>query len=370
MNDRDLALQPVRSRGVSVETRFRPSSNSLNLIRLVLATAVIVSHAGPITGRNEITFGGQTLGSWAVTGFFFVSGFLITRSRLERTPGEYFRDRALRIFPAYVVMLPVVAFVVAPTGAALSDEVGYDAQSAFSFLLHNLPLAPPYLLQGPIGDSPPWNGPIYTLFYEFGAYVVISLLVSFVPERHLGRVLLASGAVLTLSVLLMVNSASLGPKMQAFFLTSYAAPFGLAFVVGASCWIYRGRVPLDRRAVSASAAALLLVVLSDQARALAPVPLGLLLLWAAVVLPWRRFGRRVDISYGVYIYGWPVQILVVVAIPRLQDHMAINLAVVVGTAAALGLASCLLIERPALARKSHAGSMPRVERSRPGSYDH
>ena len=75
-------------------------------------------------------------------------------------------------------------------------------------------------------------------------------------------------------------------------------------------------------------------------------------------------------SYSpLYIYGWPVQILVVVAIPRLQDHMAINLAVVVGTAAALGLASCLLIERPALARKSHAGSMPRVERSRPGGYD-
>jgi hypothetical protein len=60
--------------------------NNLNLIRFVLASGVVFSHCYAILGeeRNEplssgLHFGGN-LGDLAVFGFFFISGYLITRS--------------------------------------------------------------------------------------------------------------------------------------------------------------------------------------------------------------------------------------------------------------------------------------------------
>jgi peptidoglycan/LPS O-acetylase OafA/YrhL len=69
---------------VSLAQRFQPRHNSLNALRLALATLVVVSHAWPLTGLEpEPGFGGANLGTWAVFGFFAISGFLITRSRLR-----------------------------------------------------------------------------------------------------------------------------------------------------------------------------------------------------------------------------------------------------------------------------------------------
>ena len=55
--------------------------NALNLIRLVLASAVVVGHATPLGGfsPNVLT----EISSIAVNGFFVLSGFLIAGSRMR-----------------------------------------------------------------------------------------------------------------------------------------------------------------------------------------------------------------------------------------------------------------------------------------------
>jgi peptidoglycan/LPS O-acetylase OafA/YrhL len=80
-----------------------------------------------------------------------------------------------------------------------------------------------------------------------------------------------------------------------------------------------------------------------------------LLLWLSVSLPkWtRRVGARNDISYGVYIYAFPLQQLLVVYgvgdlgyIPFLLASLACTFPVAAG--------SWYLVERPALKLKSRA----------------
>src|SRR3712207_9395911 len=62
--------------------QFPSRRNSLNFLRLVLATLVIVSHAWPLGGLGEDPHvGAVTLGYFAVAGFFAISGWLITESR-------------------------------------------------------------------------------------------------------------------------------------------------------------------------------------------------------------------------------------------------------------------------------------------------
>ncbi len=89
--------------------------NSLNLVRLVLAALVLVSHAYAITARGpEPEWEGQTLGTWAVYGFFALSGFLITGSRMGSPFGTFLLRRIARIYPGYLTVLVVTIGLFAP----------------------------------------------------------------------------------------------------------------------------------------------------------------------------------------------------------------------------------------------------------------
>ena len=93
---------------LTLDKAFNPRHNSIGFLRWLMAFAVIFSHAGPLAGF----YGGKNLGTqWsdeqsfggiAVAGFFFISGFLITKSRMGRsTIFRFFWRRTLRIFPAF-----------------------------------------------------------------------------------------------------------------------------------------------------------------------------------------------------------------------------------------------------------------------------
>ncbi|WP_186760172.1 acyltransferase family protein [Arthrobacter alpinus] len=123
---------------------FSPRNNSLNALRLGLALLVIVSHSSALGAYgSEFTIGGEALGRWAVFGFFGLSGFLITRSRLSGRPvSDYYRARVLRIFPAFAVSLLVVAFVMAPLSHFFGSTGRYSPVDALSFFFRNLALYP------------------------------------------------------------------------------------------------------------------------------------------------------------------------------------------------------------------------------------
>jgi peptidoglycan/LPS O-acetylase OafA/YrhL len=92
----------------TIAARLDLRSNSLNLVRLVLATAVIVSHAWPIGGfGDDPAIGDVNLGHLAVGGFFAISGYLIAQSRLVNRPARYAAKRAMRILPGFWVCLLV-----------------------------------------------------------------------------------------------------------------------------------------------------------------------------------------------------------------------------------------------------------------------
>jgi peptidoglycan/LPS O-acetylase OafA/YrhL len=100
--------------------------NNFNLIRLIAALAVLVTHSFAIaTGNPELEplrgWLGMTIGDFAVDAFFITSGFLVTASLARRQSGlEFVCARVLRIYPALLVMVALTVFVVGPLLSRLS----------------------------------------------------------------------------------------------------------------------------------------------------------------------------------------------------------------------------------------------------------
>ena len=99
----------------TVAELFTDRGTSVGFIRLVLATAVVVSHSRILGfGRTEplltLSHGQITLGQISVYGFFVLSGILITRSAARISLGSFLWRRALRLLPGLWVCLLVTAF--------------------------------------------------------------------------------------------------------------------------------------------------------------------------------------------------------------------------------------------------------------------
>src|SRR5690554_1974512 len=95
----------VESKHTTLGSALQGRSNSLGVIRLVLALLVIVDHAFPLGGFGldpvwELTRGQASLGLLAVGGFFAISGYLIAKSGLSGDVVQFLWRRFLRIFPA------------------------------------------------------------------------------------------------------------------------------------------------------------------------------------------------------------------------------------------------------------------------------
>ncbi|MGE3193127.1 MAG: acyltransferase family protein [Microbacteriaceae bacterium] len=344
---------------MSLTERFQPRNNSLNALRLVLAALVVVSHAWPLTGvEPEPAFGGANLGSWAVFGFFAISGFLITRSRLRaRRTRDYYRARALRILPAFVVALVVVAFVFAPLSVLVDPGASWNPFSSLTYVLRNLPLYAPIVWQPGIEHTlvnaaypVDWDGPLWTLFWEALCYVAIGVLVSVLPRKAVPGVLIGLFVVLTAASLALTLGV-----VHMNDLIGRAIPMILAFIAGALLLLFGDRVRIAPVWIIAAVVLLALTIVAGLGPSLGTLPLALLLLWLGVVLPLQKVGSRYDISYGVYIYAWPVQQFVtLVAGPDL--FIPLDLLIVMAITVPLAFLSCILIERPALARKAPAGA--------------
>jgi peptidoglycan/LPS O-acetylase OafA/YrhL len=331
---------------MTLAERFEPKRNSLNFIRLMLATAVIVSHARPLGGfGRDPEIAGQALGTWAVMGFFAISGFLIASSRSHTDLFSYFVRRVLRIYPGFVVCIVVVAFAFAPLSVlwgggrySLSSGVGYVARNGL--LKVEQPGIAHTLTNVPYASA--WDGSLWTLFYEFSCYIVIGVLLC--TTVRLRR---------PLAVAAFVVSAAGGQYAVHYPLPTVAEDFFMlapVFFGGALVYLFGDRIPFDWRLGLLCIVALPIATQAHLMPTLGALAAGYAYLFIGVVLPFHAIGRRNDISYGVYIYAFPVQQSLVLL--HLNRHgWALYALVSIVVTVPFAAASWFLIERKALALK-------------------
>jgi peptidoglycan/LPS O-acetylase OafA/YrhL len=333
--------------GLRLNEFFNPKHNSLNALRLVFAAAVIVSHSWALGDYGkQPSLGGTTLGTWSVFGFFLISGYLITNSRLMRPVKGYYRARFFRIMPGYLACILVVAFLFAPASLLLGAH-GYSVVDAVTYVLRNLLLYPPLLWQHHIGETlvtvpypDYWNGSLWTLFYEAACYVMIGVLVSVLPRRHLPAAMLAICAIATLGALAGELGAPVPSRIEA------ALRLVAAFTAGSALMLCGNRIRMNAATLIGSLVCFATTILLDHP-VLGMLPAGVLLFWLGMRLPLQKIGQRNDISYGIYIYGWPVQQMIMLVFPNQELPVLVFAGLAVLITIPLAFASWRLVEKPA-----------------------
>ncbi len=303
----------VVRRAARIADRAGGRDNNFNLLRMLAATGVLVSHAYPISlghGTPEPLsnlLGGITLGTVCVMVFFSISGFFITRSfEQKHSLAGFLRARALRLFPALAVVLAVTVAVSAVFLTVAPPQVFWPA--AGEYLLRNLVLFfPKYPLPGVFETNPygpAINGSLWTLSYEVLCYlgVVICGVLGVLGRKA------AFAAVLGLFLVLYAITEALPLHTR----IENLAHLGLPFAVGMSFWVWRAVIPLSWTLAGVALVAAIL---------LRPTPLfgfalTLALAYGVFVLGYARihffdgYTRLGDYSYGTYVYAFPLQQLV------------------------------------------------------------
>jgi peptidoglycan/LPS O-acetylase OafA/YrhL len=342
---------PQRPPSDSLVGALRGRGDGLVVLRLILASLVIESHSWPIGGYgHDPAVGGTTLGRWAVAGFFCLSGFLVTGSRLHsRGLGDFLWRRLLRIYPGFFVSLIVVALAIAPLSSLLTGTAPFDWSSAVDFIAGNADLRTRRLgIDGTLGEVPlagVWNGSLWTIAFEAACYLALGVIATVVPRlfgpRGLGPVLIALFGLGCASVFAH-ETWHLGSGSPGILLLTQ-------FSAGALLRVFGQRVPVRRAGIVAAVILLVAFAPSAALQGVAAVPLAYLLLAAGgrLRLP-PKAGRRHDVSYGLYVYAFPVQQLLATVLVGHTVPVGVFAAASVAATLPLAWGSWLLVERPAL----------------------
>ncbi|WP_181034164.1 acyltransferase [Arthrobacter sp. GMC3] len=335
--------------------RLDPRHNSLNMIRLFLAFAVLVHHSWPLTGApGELGFAGETVGGWAVAGFFGISGYLITSSRWSNALGPYLVNRIARIMPAFWVCLLAIVVFFAPVGYLVAHGTlrGYltSGHSPINFLFSNAFLQMKFYdvagtpLNVPYAGA--WNGSLWSLYYEFICYLLIAALGIFAFVRRSRWPLTVA---LALSIVAKANIGTINRLTNDNFdvvLLLQLLPF---FLAGAVLFVWKDKlgfhwIPGILSLVAAFFISSTIPVWGVQASALF-VAYGII--WLSTVLKQPALIAKNDISYGVYIYAFAVQQLLAVFGAQHWGLLWFSVAAAILTVP-LATASWLWVERPVM----------------------
>lgn len=343
------------SRSPTLAEILNPSANRFALVRLAMASAVLVSHAyffvsGTTEAEPLYAITGHTLGEHAVQVFFILSGLLVTASCLKRgSVFDFACARALRIVPGLAVCVLLTAFVLGPLVTTLPASAYFaDPQLARYVTATLLLITGSAPLPGVFETAPARglvNMSLWTLKYEVACYAGLGLLAA--SGALTGR----ARHVATPALALLVATIYLDPVQTADTFTAFdnMRYFALYFATGVLACLIR-----DRLVISALPAILLGVLYVSAIGTRFGEPacalfLGYATLYAGTIdFGWLgRAAQKTDLSYGVYIYAAPIQQAVLQFWPGIHPLELSAVALVLSFYAAF--VSWHVIEKPAMA---------------------
>lgn len=334
--------------------------NNFTMVRLVATVFVFAGHMGVLLGGQAPLLGGYGLHELGVAMLFLISGYLITMSWLsDPDPLRYGIRRFFRLWPPFAVMVLIMVFLAGP----LLSDLGVSGyfKSGYQAYLQNLRLFIVYYQPRVFSGLPlpnTTNGSLWTMPVEAFLYLSTPfLLTALRVKTRSARSFYATAVLTAAAVGFDLYLRCFCPDARAvFYGTDLVAAYHLIvfYLIGIFYTYGEARKMLNLQIGSAALCVLLLFQFS------APF-LQYLLLYLAfpyivfsfVFAPAPVFcgmDRKMELSYGIYLYGFFFQQLIV----SLNLNRGWNLSYLealllsaIPTLAASVL-SYYLVERPAL----------------------
>jgi len=352
---------------ISLSKVIDNKNNNFNLIRMLAAISVIVSHSyalalGTRNAEPIKNLLGVSLGTIAVDIFFITSGLLVTRSLLVGTDLKFFIvSRILRIFPALIVS---VLFCIT-LGAYLSSfslQMYFNDSELLNFILFNSTIIltdyqelPGVFYNAPLDRSV--NGSLWTLPWELRMYILLIaigifsiILKKFKVSFQFGRSIIIITALCCTPLYFYFHFTE---NFHWFYYKFFR--FSSAFFIGGSLFILSKYIHLK---ISWVVGVFLLLigafVLNKTAFFIIYIfSIPYLVLCSAYIPKGKilKYNILGDFSYGTYIYAWPIQQTLAVSIIGIRPTQMTFCATVI----VIGLAvlSWYLIEKPSMKLKRY-----------------
>ena len=334
--------------------------NNFDALRLIAAISVIFSHAFLIgEGRQDgeplmrLTGGQTVLGVVGVFVFFTISGYLVTQSfELTRSAPRFAAKRALRIYPGLLLCLLLSGFVLGPWATSLPLRGYFGDGGTYAYVVSNFTMINPTRTLPGVWFTK-WDaggvidGPLWTLPCELVMYITVVLLGVL---RAIDLRVIAALIVFGMAGIWFDTASSEYFSGSALWLLSF-------FASGMALYRLRDTGFINGRLALVACVGLALSVPLKAFILLFPLFGSYLVIYLAFApwlkpLPAARFG---DLSYGLYIYGWPVEQAIVWLNGGAMSWWAL-FAIALPVTAALAFFSWHLVEKRALRLKPRSAA--------------
>ena len=296
-----------------------------DFLRIALAMGVLLTHCVQLFFGDKTTIWESPLwiADYAILPMFFaLSGFLVAGSALRNSTSEFVVNRFLRIVPALAIEICLSALILGPivTQYSLADYfAGPEFRRYFLNILGWIHFElPGVFLQNPLPRTV--NASLWTIPHEILCYIVMIGMMTFGLLRRpslliasvVGLFLLAAAVQLLLGKAGLMSYVGAGASDMSKQIVRLL-PF---FMLGCAAYLFRNFIPADGRlfalAILLFALAGFLVQWQTGQSALFRMLISPVLIYMTVYvglydIPRLPFYSRGDYSYGVYLYGFPIQ---------------------------------------------------------------
>jgi len=333
-----------------IATNGRPSG--FDYMRIVLAVSILLWHTVALSAGASAVHSLplnilEPFSLLLVPMFFALSGFLVAGS-LERskTLVSFLGLRVFRIIPALGVEVLLSALVLGPLLTTYSISTYFSDPQFHHYFLNIIGIIH-YELPGVFQSNPInlVNGQLWTVPIELACYVLLSVFAIFGIFKRPGWLWLA----LTVYYLRQIEKFVLPPEPPHEPLHTWVVA---CFIGGLIMYRCRDHIVWSSRLCLLSfVAALLMACIPSVGVLYIPLPVSYLTVYMGLLNPTRdRIALSGDYSYGIYLYGFPIQ-QALIAVSPLFLTWYWNMLAAVPLTIVLAALSWWLIEKPALGKR-------------------
>ena len=292
--------------------------NNFDFLRLVFSIFVIITHSFVLSGNKEwdylcvLTGQNILLSAIGVKGFFIISGYLIYKSIIRSNSlKQFYWNRLLRIVPA----LFIVVFLSVLFGSLLyNSPIPYLQNTAvWTYIPVNISLfMNQYYIPGIFEHNPykgSINGSLWTIPYEFKMYILCSLIFFIKNKLSSIRILLIGVFIISflINVLYFQQFKNLGTYASGILISDFICMFSAGSLLAA--------LNIDQ-VKHLSIMSLLTFILLIVSIVTHTFEYAHYLLLPLLVISFGLLSTPIissigsyigDVSYGIYLYGFPVQ---------------------------------------------------------------
>lgn len=325
---------------------LKKENNNIDAIRLFAALLVVWCHSFALTGTDTaVSLFPNSIysGKLGVSIFFFFSGLLVTNSLVSKNKAiPFVLARFFRIVPAYCLLIVLSVFFIGPLFTSLSLHEYFSSKVTWEYFIKTISFNESYILPGVFSShaNESINGSLWSIPLEVRCYVL--LLALFLLNRKFN---VKSWVLISVMLLLTIIPHKSLLQLLGVGYTVFEGVPVFCFIVGSVCTLCKEKIRIDLPAIGALFLLTLITWRYDNISVfIFPIVMSIILLYVTSIVPMVRYRPRHDISYGMYLWHWPIMQIIISLVGIYSPYLLFFSSIVL--TGLVALASCVWVETP------------------------